>query len=67
MAATTKEKEEELTGQDLADILASALDILRDNGVRVGVKPVPQKEDRSAGLLVYVGGLNVSEDGRIIV
>jgi hypothetical protein len=69
MAAATKAKKEEyqVTPQDLADILGSALELLRDNGVRIGVRSVPQKEERPAGVMVYVGGLIIGEDGRLVV
>jgi hypothetical protein len=66
MAAATKKKEEyQVTPQDLADILGSALDLLRDNGIRIGLRPVPQKDQRPPGIMVYVGGLTVDEDGRL--
>lgn len=69
MAAVTKKKKDEyqVTPQDLADILGSALELLQENGTRIGIRPVPQKNERPAGVMVYVGGLTVSENGRLVV
>lgn len=69
MAAPAKPKKEEyqVTPQDLADILGSGLGLLRDNGIRVGVRPVPQKNDRPPGIMIYIAGLDLDENGRLVV
>jgi len=66
MATGTKKKAEyELTGQDLADILSSALSLLRDSGHQVGLRDVPQKNSRPAGVMIYISNLAVNDDGSL--
>jgi hypothetical protein len=65
MADKQETKEEyKITPQDVADILAGTLELLRDNGLLVGIRPAPAKDGRRAGLMVFVGGLTVI-DGNI--
>lgn len=66
--AKTKQAEEEraLSAQDYADILVSALELLRENGYRVGVRSVPQKGERPPGIMLYVSDLAVAESGEIV-
>jgi hypothetical protein len=59
-------EQEELTGQDVADILATTIQLLRDSGLQVGVKTVPQKEDRPAGVLIYCSDIGLDDAGSLI-
>lgn len=58
MAAKQKETYK-VTPQDVADILAGTFELLRDNGLPVGIRPTPAKDGRRAGMLVFVGGITV--------
>lgn len=66
MATKVKTKEAELTYQDLADILGGTFELLQSNGLRVGVKSAAKNDKRPAGLLVYISGLQVGENGKLI-
>ena len=58
--ATGQEKETyKVTPQDVADILAGTFELLRDNGLSVGIRPAPAKDGRAAGMLVFVSGITV--------
>lgn len=61
------DREHQLNRQDYADIFASGLTLLKNEcAFRIGIRPVPQKGERPPGLMVYVSGLTVGEDGRIV-
>lgn len=61
----TKSEEYQVTRQDVADILASALQMLQENGLTVSVKNARQVDGRSPGLLIYVSGVGVATDGNL--
>jgi len=55
----------EITDQDAADILAGTLQLLRDRGLPVGIRPAPANTNRPTGLMVFIGGVTI-EDGNLI-
>ncbi len=61
----TKSEEYEITAQDVADILAGTLNLLKENGLSVGVRPSAEKPGRAAGLLIYVSAITVADDGKL--
>jgi len=58
-------KEPELTAADFADILSTTLAMAAEAGLFVGVQNRPATGNRAAGLLIFIGGLNTTTDGRL--
>lgn len=61
----TKSEEYQVTRQDVADILASTLQLMKEQGLVVGVRPAAAKAERAAGLLIYVSGITLAADGNL--
>lgn len=55
-----------LTAADFAAILSTTLALATETGLSVGVRNRPASPGRPAGLLIFVEGLNVAKDGRLI-
>lgn len=60
-----KSSEHQLTLQDLADILAGTLRLLREHNLRVGLRQTPDDGLWPGGVLVYVERLALDETGRL--
>ncbi len=60
-------KSYKLTKGDAVEILASVIGELQGVGIRVGTKNAPQKNERGAGLLIYVEGVNVDNDSLVLI
>lgn len=58
-------KTPELTAADFAAILSTTLAMAAEVGLSVGVRNRTAAGDRAAGLLIFVEGLGVAEDGRL--
>jgi len=54
-----------VTRQDVADILAGTLQLLKEHGLAVGVRPAAAKPERAAGLLIFVSGVTLAADGNL--
>ena len=55
-----------LTAADFADILSSTLALATEAGLTIGVRAAQATPTRPAGLLLFVAGLTVGEDGQIV-
>ena len=55
-----------LTGDDFAAILSSTLAMAAEVGLAVGVRNRPAADGRAAGLLIFVAGLQVDGDVRLV-
>ena len=55
-----------LTAADFAAILSTTLALATETGLSVGVRNRPASPGRPAGLLIFVEGLRVADDGRLI-
>ena len=55
-----------LTAADVAAILSSTLALATEAGLAVGVRNRPTADGRAAGLLIFVAGLQVDGDGRLV-
>ena len=55
-----------LTAADFAAILSSTLALATEAGLAVGVRNRPAADGRAAGLLIFVAGLQVDADGRLV-
>ena len=55
-----------LTAADFAAILAATLAMAAEAGLSIGVQNRPVTETRPAGLLLFVSGLAVDAQGRIV-
>lgn len=66
--ATVPQSEEAaaLTAADFAAILSSTLALATEAGLSVGVRATQATPARPAGLLLFVSGLTVGEDGQIV-
>lgn len=54
-----------LTAADFAAILSSTLALATEAGLTVGVRATQATPTRPAGLMLFVSGLTVGEDGQI--
>lgn len=60
------ENTQKLTAADFADILTSTLALAAEAELSVGVQNRPATDIRPAGLLLFVSGLAVDAQGRIV-
>lgn len=58
----SKDKSEKFAGQFTGEVLKAAIKVLLDDGHKVTVNNLPAKENRPAGLLLFVEGMTY-EDG----
>lgn len=54
------------TASDFVSILSSTLSYATEAGLSVGVKNRPASPGRAAGLLIFIGGLSTTADGRLV-
>ncbi len=55
-----------LTAADFAAILSSTLALATEAGLTVGVRRADATPTRPAGLLLFIAGLTVDADGRLV-
>ena len=60
-----KKAEFELKAEDGAHILASTIEVLREVGLTVGLRNAPAKNGREAGVMLFIGGLQIQGDGLV--
>lgn len=60
------ENTHKLTAADFADILSTTLAMADEAGLSVGVRNRAATGDRPAGLLIFIGGLSTTADGRLV-
>lgn len=58
---------EPISAADFAAILSTTLAMAAEAGLSVGVRSRAATGDRPAGLLIYVSGLTVTENGQLVV
>ena len=59
-------EQKDLDAADFAAILSTTLAMATEAGLSVGVRNRPASLGRAAGLLIFVEGLGVADDGRLI-
>ncbi len=59
-------EQKDLDAADFAAILSTTLAMATEAGLSVGVKNRPASLGRAAGLLIFVEGLRVADDGRLV-
>ena len=64
--ATVPQSDATLTAADFAAILSSTLALATEAGLTVGVRNRPAADGRAAGLLIFVAGLQVDGDVRLV-
>ena len=66
MKETKTQETPVLTAADFAAILSSTLAMAAEVGLAVGVRNRPAADGRAAGLLIFVAGLQVDGDDRLV-
>jgi len=66
MKETKTQETPVLTAADFAAILSSTLAMAAEVGLAVGVRNRPAADGRAAGLLIFVAGLQVDGDVRLV-
>ena len=59
-------QEGKINAADFAAILSTTLAMADEAGLSVGVRNRTATGDRPAGLLIFIEGLNTTDDGRLI-
>ncbi len=59
-------EQNDLSAADFAAILSTTLAMATEAGLSVGVRRSQATETRPTGLLVFVAGLSIDEEGRLI-
>ena len=54
-----------LDAAEFAAILSTTLAMANEAGVQLGIRNAAANERRPAGLLIYLGGLELDEEGRL--
>ena len=57
--------EHEVTKSDVVEILASTLELVMEKGLTIGVRLVPESEKRRAGIMIYVAGVGLDNEGNL--
>ena len=65
-ATVPQSDEDALSAADFAAILSSTLALATEAGLIVGVRATQATPTRPAGLLIFVAGLQVDGDGRLV-
>ena len=55
-----------LSAAEFAAILSTTLAMAEEAGVQLGIRNAQANERRPAGLLIYLGGIGVDEEGQLI-
>lgn len=56
----------DLDRAEFAAILSTTLAMAAEAGIQVGIRNAPANERRPAGLMVYLSGVAVDDEGRLI-
>jgi hypothetical protein len=60
------QSEEPITAADFTAILSTTLAMAAEAGLRVGVRNRAADDNRPAGLLIFVSGIQVGEGGELV-
>jgi len=55
-----------LDAAEFAAILSTTLAMANEAGIQVGIRNAPANERRPAGLMIYLSGVEVDGDGRLV-
>ncbi len=66
MSTAKVPQEGKINAADFAAILSTTLAMADEAGLSVGVRNRPPTGDRPAGLLIFIGGLSTTADGRLV-
>ena len=55
-----------LSAAEFAAILSTTLAMAEEAGVQLGIRNAAANERRPAGLLIYLGGIEVDSEGRLM-
>ena len=52
-----------MTAEDAVEVLGTTLEVLRETGLMVGLRNAPEKGERPAGVMIFVSGVQMGEEG----
>ncbi len=58
-----KNDDYKMTPADAVEVLGSTLEVLRETGLMVGLRNAPAKNERPAGVMIFVSGVQSTADG----
>lgn len=58
-----KKDDYKMTADDAVEVLGTTLEVLRETGLMVGLRNAPAKAERPEGVMIFVSGVQIGEEG----